>query len=144
MNKSTNNHQILYHVDGGRQLKERQCCDRYDEMMKDRAAGMTYEQIGKKHGVSRQRVGQMIGRSNKYCFRVIKKDGCKFINLRNWMNENSISRNELVRMMGFIPNGETMARIRAYLSGLSNPPKTYIDRMIEATGMDYETLFEIG
>lgn len=113
-------------------------------MRRDRDAGMTYAQIGEKHGVSRQRVGQLIGHSNKYCFRVVKKEGCKFVNLRNWMNNNSISRNELVRMMGLTPNGETLAKIRAYMSGMSNPPKLYIDKMIEATGMDYETLFEIG
>lgn len=113
-------------------------------MMADRSLGMTYAQIGEKHGVSRQRVGQIIGKSNKYCFKVIKRRGCKFVNLRNWMNENSISRNELARRMGLTPNGETMARIRAYMSGMSNPPKAYIDRLIEATGMDYETLFEVG
>ena len=112
--------------------------------MADRSLGMTYAQIGEKHGVSRQRVGQIIGKSNKYCFKVIKRRGCKFVNLRNWMNENSISRNELARRMGLTPNGETMARIRAYMSGMSNPPKAYIDRLIEATGMDYETLFEVG
>lgn len=118
--------------------------DVYLDMMADRSLGMTYAQIGEKHGVSRQRVGQIIGKSNKYCFKVIKKRGCKFVNLRNWMNQNSISRDELARRMGLTPNGETMARIRAYMSGMSNPPKVYIDRLIEATGMDYETLFEIG
>lgn len=118
--------------------------DRVSEMINDRRAGMTYEQIGEKHGVSRQRVGQLIGKSNKYCFRVIKENGCKFVNLRRWMNENHISRNELARMMGYCPSGETMNRIRSYLSGTNDPPKAYIDKMIEATGMDYQTLFEIG
>lgn len=114
------------------------------DMRKDRVAGMTYAQIGEKYGLSKQRVGQLIGHSNKYCFRVIKKEGCKFVNLRNWMNKNSISRNELARMMGLVPDGETMARIRSYMTGASKPPKNYIDMMIEATGMDYETLFEVG
>lgn len=115
-----------------------------NDMRRDRAAGLTYAQIGEKYGLSKQRIGQLIGHSNKYCFRVIKRSGCKFVNLRNWMNENSISRNELVRMMGLIPSGETMSRIRSYMSGLSTPPKHYIDLMMEATGMDYETLFEVG
>lgn len=115
-----------------------------DEMRRDRELGMTYAQIGEKHGVSRQRVGQLIGHSNKYCFRVIKKEGCKFVNLRNWMNENSISRNELARRMGLVPSGVIMGRIRSYMSGENKPPQHYIDMMIEATGMDYETLFEVG
>lgn len=113
-------------------------------MLRDRAAGMTYAEIGDKYGVSKQRVGQIVGGSNKYCFRVIKKDGCRFVNLRNWMNENSISRNEFVRMMGLPTEGETLARLRSYMTGESNPPKVYIDRMIRATGMDYQTLFEEG
>ena len=115
-----------------------------DEMRRDRELGMTYAQIGEKHGVSRQRVGQLIGHSNKYCFRVIKKEGCKFVNLRNWMNENSISRNELARRMGLVPSGVIMGRIRSYMSGENKPPQHYIDMMIKATGMDYETLFEVG
>lgn len=122
----------------GKQLYSR------DEMLSDRASGMTYAEIGKKHGISRQRVGQICGKWNKYCFRVIKEDGCIYVNLRNWMNKNSISRSELVRKMGMEPTGETMARIRSYLSGTNNPSKVYIDRLIEATGMPYEVLFEIG
>lgn len=117
---------------------------RNDEMLDDRAAGMTYAEIGAKYGISRQRVGQICGKRNKYCFRVIKKDGCVYVNLRDWMNENSVSRNELVRKMGMKPNGETMSRLRSYLTGTNNPSKTYIDRLITATGMDYETLFEVG
>lgn len=116
----------------------------YDEMIKDRGLGMTYGEIGKKHGISRQRVGQVIGKANKYNFKVVKQSGCVYVNLRNWMNDNSISRTELVRRMGMTPNGETMSRFRAYLSGTRNPPKKYIDLLIEATGMKYETLFKIG
>lgn len=117
---------------------------RREEMLQDRAAGMTYAEIGQKHGVSRQRIGQICGRWNKYYFKVIKKDGCVYVNLRNWMNENSVSRSELVRRMGLDPCGETLSRMRSYLSGRNNPPKAYIDRLISATGMSYEQLFEIG
>lgn len=118
--------------------------NRNDDMLEDRAAGMTYEEIGTKYGVSRQRVGQICGKWNKYYFKVIKKDGCVYVNLRNWMNENSVSRNELARRMGMEPTGETLARLRSYLTGRNNPPKTYIDRLIKATGMNYEMLFEVG
>lgn len=118
--------------------------DRNEDMLDDRAAGMTYAEIGAKYGVSRQRVGQICGKWNKYYFRVIKREGCVFVNLRDWMNENNISRNELVRRMGMEPTGETLTRLRSYLTGTNNPPKTYIDRLITATGMDYETLFEVG
>lgn len=114
------------------------------DMRKDRAAGLTYAQIGEKYGLSKQRVGQLIGHSNKYYFKVIKRSGCKFVNLRNWMNENSISRNEFARMMGLIPSGPTLARIRSYMTGECTPPKHYIDMMLKATGMDYETFFEVG
>ena len=117
---------------------------RKEDMLNDRAAGMTYAEIGAKYGVSRQRVGQICGKWNKYYFKVIKRDGCVYVNLRNWMNENSISRNELARKMGLDPTGETMARLRSYLTGRNNPPKTYIDRLITVTGMNYETLFEVG
>lgn len=118
--------------------------ERDKEMLDDRVSGMTYEEIGRKYGVSKQRVGQILGKRNKHNFRAVKEDGCIFVNLRDWMNKNSISRAELVRMMGMRPNGETLARLRTYMTGANNPPKVYIDRMIAATGMNYEKLFETG
>ena len=113
-------------------------------MLEDRESGMTYEEIARKHGVTRQRVGQICGKWNKYYFRVIKKDGCVFVNLRNWMNDNSISRAELMRRMGLQVNGENLARLRTVLTGHANPRKEYIDGLIQATGMTYEDLFEVG
>lgn len=125
-------------------MRSQQLYDRAVSMLEDRERGMTYEEIGKKHGVSRQRVGQICGKWNKYCFKVIKKDGCVYVNLRDWMNTNSISRAELMRRMGYDPSGENLSNLRAVLRGNHNPRKEYIDKLIEATGLSYDELFEIG
>ena len=45
-------------------MKEDQRFDRIAGMIEDRLAGMTYEEIGNKYGISRQRVGQIYGKYN--------------------------------------------------------------------------------
>lgn len=117
---------------------------RADQFRADRARGMTYAQIANKHGVSKQRVGQVCGTKVQNQFRAISADGCVYKNLRNWMNQNQISRNELMRRMGFQTGGKQMDALRRCMKGISNPSKEFIDKMMEATGMSYEILFEVG
>lgn len=126
-------------------MRKSQGCDRYDEMLKDRAAGMTYEQIGRKHGVTRQRVGQICGQYNKYNFRVIKGDGCIYKNLRKWMNDNSISRSELLKKLGVESiNNSVMQSFRLMLLGRRDMPEDIVGRLAVVTSMNYEAVLEVG
>lgn len=110
----------------------------------ERKSGMTYEQIAKKYGVSRQRVGQACGVSRESSFRPHTSSSCVFVNLRDWLNENLVSRSELVRRTGREVGGVNSEVFRKYLTGRSDPPKRVIDQLISITGLTYEKLFEIG
>lgn len=121
--------------------------DRYDEMWADREAGMTYDQIGKKHGVSRQRVYQICGHRNRLNFRVVKEDGCVYKNLREWMNANSVTRFELAERSGADPrymNSASMNRFRQAMLGRVDFPEEVVSAMVKITGMSREKLFELG
>lgn len=110
----------------------------------DRKSGMTYEQIAKKYGVSRQRVAQACGVSKASSFRPQTIKTCVYKNLRSWMNENLISRAELVRLVGLEVAPGNSYRYGEYLRGEKDPPKQTIDKMLCVTGLTYEKLFEIG
>lgn len=106
----------------------------------ERDNGLTYKQIAEKYGVSIQRVGQACGKENPKHFRMIQ-DNCIYPNLRNWMNDNKVSRKALAQRMGFVGYESTQYKIGQYMKGENDPPKKVIDKLIEVTGMTYEELF---
>ena len=114
---------------------------RKEQVLADREAGMTYSQIARKNGISYQYVGQICGKSNPNNFRCHGEKHV-YINLRNWMNENKISINELVRMMGNTAYSKNCSIVSSWLTGRKDPPKKAIDKLIEVTGMPYEVLFQ--
>ena len=46
-------------------------------------------------------------------------------------------------MMGYQTGGKHSEKIRSIMTGNSNPNKDLIDKMLKATGMKYEVLFEV-
>lgn len=97
---------------------------------------MSYTEIAEKHGVSRQCVHQACTKKKHY---QVKPQACIFVHLREWMNENKISKMILSEMAEF-----SYTALDRYLKGESDAPKRFIDKMIELTGIPYETLFIIG
>lgn len=106
----------------------------------ERENGLTYRQIAEKYGVSIQCVAQACGKSNPRYFKTIK-DNCIYPNLRNWMNDNKVSRKTLAIRMGLVGFPATQDNIGNYMTGKTDPPKRVIDKLIEITGMTYEELF---
>lgn len=111
---------------------------------KERENGLTYQEIADKYGVSRQMVAQACGKFQPARFRYVTETGCPFINIRNWMNFYKITRSELIRRLGLEVLPCNRDRVNSYLSGRINPPKWFIDKMIEVTGLQYSMLFTIG
>ena len=105
----------------------------------ERENGLTYDEIAEKYGVSRQCVGQACGKTNPKHFKTIRN--CIYPNLREWMNDNKVSRKELAIRMGLAGYANTQANLGNYLKGLNDPPKKVIDKLIEITGLTYEELF---
>ena len=106
-----------------------------------REQGMTYQQIADKVGVSKQYIAQICGKRNPRHFRVITEEGCIYPNLRAWMNDNKVSRRELLRRMGRLAWPVNSQMLSRYLRGEDSPRKEVIDAMLKATGLTYEFMF---
>lgn len=115
--------------------------DQARKMMEAREQGLSYKEISAMFGVSKQRVGQVLGQYNPNQFRSISETGCIYPIWRKWMNENMVSRYELLRRMGLqaVPrNGQVLG---TYMKGEASPRKSYIDKLLKVTGLTYEELF---
>lgn len=108
------------------------------QMLRDQ--GLKYREIAEKFGVSKQYVCMVCSKRNPAYFTPID-DKCIYPKLRDWMNENKISRNEFVRRMGLTTHTGNISRFGSYLMGEAYPRKQYIDKMLDVTGMTYEELF---
>lgn len=113
----------------------------YEEKLELREQGLSYTQIAEKLGVSPQAVRQALAKHNPKYFQFVTEKGCIYKGLREWMNENKVSRAELIRRMGYEPLSETHTRFGNYLSGRSDFRKTNIDGILKVTGMTYEQAF---
>ena len=112
-----------------------------EKILELREQGRTYQSIADEIGCSKQYVGLVCGKANPNHFQYVREEACIYPNLRKWMNDNKVSRNEIIRL----GQDEKMTGSRVHLTeimkGKSDPPKRIIDRLIKATGMPYEVLF---
>ena len=128
-------------------MRQEQKYDRIAGMLEDRAAGLTYAEIGAKYGISRQRVGQIYKQYNRYNFRAIKSDGCIYRNIRNWMNCHGIDRADLLSQIGLrlgsteIGSKQCLCRI---LLGKKPMPLEMLNKIVEVSGMSADAVVEIG
>lgn len=107
-----------------------------------RDQGLTYAQVAEKLGVSKQRVAQLLGQQDTRRYQPIKET-CIYPNLRAWMNDNKVSRSEFLRRMGLTTQNTNAVVFNHILRGEQDPRKSFIDKMIEVTGLPYETLFKV-
>lgn len=115
--------------------------ERTMQMKQDREAGMTCREIAEKYGVSHQWVHSVVGRYSPERFRYVKEQACVYPNLRNWMNANKVGKREMLRRMGLEAYPKNSTYLYTVMTGRRSPRKTYIDRMLQVTGMTYEELF---
>lgn len=114
-----------------------------DLYRKERAQGKTYQEIADKYGVTKQAVSLACRQNTSNGFRVYTEKGCIYPNLRKWLNKNKVSRAQLARRMGMVGYHSTANRVGAILSGKLEPTKGTIDKLLQITGMKYETMFYI-
>ena len=113
------------------------------EAMRDlRTQGLTYEEIGREMGITRQRVYQLIGGYTKHSV-IIRPEQCVYPELRFWMLEKNISINGLARLAFGRIHAQERARLVAALKG-ANCSKGMIDKILKATGLTYEVAFGRG
>lgn len=111
-------------------------------MQRLREQGLKYREIAAILGCTTQYVASICCKTNPTYFTYIGKE-CVYPNLRNWMNENKVSRKKLLEKMGLAVHTSNYDRMLKYLNGYCFPRKDYIDRLIAATGLPYEILFEV-
>lgn len=116
--------------------------ERKEQMERLRDQGLKYREIAEMFGVSKQYVAKVCGKQNTAHFKPIGGE-CVYPNLRKWLNENQVTRAEFLRRMGFIVHASNYTRLCKIISGEWPPRKDYIDKMLEVTGLTYETLFEV-
>jgi hypothetical protein len=110
----------------------------------DRDAGMKYRDIAAKYGVSYQAVAQVCARNGKGAvarFRPYTAEEVIYPNLRQWLNENKVSRSEFMRRLGKVQSGKERSYISHWFRGHHSPTKKVIDNMLAVTGLTYEQLF---
>ena len=109
-------------------------------MYKLNEEGKTYNEIAAIYGISRQRVFQILRKGNKKYFRPISNRLVKYTGLRNWMNTNKISFNELiVRVFGYY-HSEHYKRLFGCLKS-GRLPIPLIKKILEVTGLTFEECF---
>lgn len=105
-------------------------------------SGFTYQEIGAVAGISRQRVHQIIGCTDRKRFRDLTKEQCVFDGLRRYLNENRISIKELTRKMYGDFSGNAYQNLKAALkSNKSYLTMPKINRILSVTGLTYEEVF---
>ena len=115
---------------------------KFDIYRAEHDAGLSYTQIAKKYGCSKQNVAQACGKTRENYFAQYTEEQVVYPNLRRWLNENRVSRSEFCRRMGCGWTASNTPRISSYFRGTRVPAKPIIDKMIEVTGLSYEELWE--
>jgi hypothetical protein len=106
--------------------------------------GVRHAEIARIVGVSRQRVSQICGKYTPGHFCTITEKECVYPLWRKWMNDNKVSRTEMIRRMGCEPHPEYLSRLHNWMRGNCYPLKQSIDLLLAATGLTYEQLFYRG
>lgn len=115
---------------------------KYEIYRAERERGMTYREIADKYGVSKQNVAQACGKMRDNWFKPYTSDEVVYPNLLRWLNENRISRSEMLRRMGQAWGVAHQGDLTRWFRGASYPQKRTIDKLIEVTGLSYEELWE--
>jgi transcriptional regulator with XRE-family HTH domain len=114
---------------------------RADLYSAEREKGLTYKQIAEKYGVSCQAVHSACAKSAPHLFKPYNERQVVYPFLRRWMNDNKVSRRELVRRMGHIAAGRSNMNMAGWLRGETYPNKQNIDLLLQVSGLTYEELF---
>ena len=113
-----------------------------DIYLAERAKGMTYTAIAEKYGVTYQAVAQTCGKYDPSHFKLYTVEEVVYPHLRRWLNDNKITRKEFARMIGRVACANATNAISSWFRGRCYPTKPSIDKILAATGLTYDKLFE--
>lgn len=109
------------------------------EMIVEKSLGMTWNEIGAKRGITRQRAHAIVKSYKKrYEVRNIKSiEKIIFPNLKDWLYKNSTTVVELAEKTGI-----QYSTVMKNFDGTTVMSKTTIDKILELTGETYEYIFQ--
>lgn len=111
------------------------------QMLDMRLDGYTYERIGERFGVSRQRIQQILSGEGSGKRNATSKQNrlerYVFPNIAVWMNEHDYTLTMMAEEIGILPT--TLSK---QLLGNSEPPLKTVRKIIEITGLSFEVAFE--
>lgn len=110
-----------------------------------RMQGLTFAEIGKRLGVSRQRIAQCCAGMNpeQTAWACHKEDlDCIiYAGLRKWMLENKVSVPEMMRRIGLDTGSRRSENFRKRLKGKTQLSITEIKKILAVTGGTFEQMF---
>ena len=111
------------------------------QMLDMRLDGYSFEYIGERFGVSRQRVQQILSGKGSGKRNAVSKqnrlDRYIFPKIAIWMNETDYTLTMMAEEIGVFPT--TLSK---QLLGDSEPPLKTVRKIIEITGLPFEVAFE--
>ena len=111
-----------------------------------RMQGLTFAEIGKRLGVSRQRAAQCCAGMNReataWACRIKDLDCIVYPNLKKWMLENRVSIPEMMRRIGMDTASGNAKHFKNRLKGRTQLPITEIKKILAVTGGTFEQMFE--
>ena len=113
-----------------------------EKMVELRKQGFTYQKIADTLGCSRSYVGQILSEKEECKFRPLTSKDCIYVGIRNWMNENKVSKTEFCRMIYGYAHPNSIRRYSSVLKGHDCYKRT-IDIILSITGLTYEEDFRL-
>lgn len=109
--------------------------DQKVEAYRMRLEGYTLQEIADKFKCSRQYIQLELGNTGKASN--VTRSSCIYPNIFSFQRKNNINIFEFSELTGF-----SQPSVSRYLKGKSDPPKKFIDAVLNATGMSYEEAFK--
>lgn len=110
-----------------------------------RMQGLTFTEIGRRLGVSRQRVKQCCAGMNPEmtasACRAKDLEGIVYTGLKNWMLENKVSVPEMMRRIGLDTGSRRSEYFKNRLKGKTRLSITEIKKILAVTGGTFEQMF---
>ncbi len=110
-----------------------------------RMQGLTFAEIGKRLGVSKQRIAQCCAGMNPeataWACRIKDLESIAYAGLKKWMLENRVSVPELMRRIGLDTGSSRSKYFRNRLEGKTQLPISEIKKILAVTGGTFEQMF---
>lgn len=107
-------------------------------------SGLTCKEIAAKYGISTQAVYAACCKVHKTYFRKYSREACIWPGLRDWLNDNQVSRRELLQLMDMEYGSTNLEKLRERLQGNRDLRLSFIRKIMAITGLSFEELFGEG